>query len=29
MKDHVDKSRGMETLITETLANIKPAESFR
>jgi hypothetical protein len=29
MKDRVDKSRGMETLIDETFAKIKPTESLR
>jgi hypothetical protein len=29
MKDHVDKSMGIETLIAEVLAGIKPTESLR
>ena len=29
MKNHVDKSRGIVTLITEALAKIKPTESLR
>jgi hypothetical protein len=29
MKDHVDKSMGIETHITEALARIKPTESLR
>ena len=29
MKDRVDKSRGIVTLMTETLANIKPIETLR
>jgi hypothetical protein len=29
MKGHVDKSRGMETLMTEALAKINPTETFR
>jgi len=29
MKGHVDKSRGMETLMAEALAKINPTETFR
>ena len=29
MKDHVDKSMGIVTHITETLASIKPTEPLR
>ena len=29
MKDRIDKSRGIVTLMTETLTNIQPIESLR
>lgn len=29
MKDHVDKLRGIVTLMVETLPEIKPTETFR